>query len=161
MSSARLARYVPVVQAFAARVVLFHQEIAARSGLNPTDFKCLRLLAALGAMTAGQLAREVGLTRPALTVIVDRLERHGFLTRMRDTDDRRKVLLHPVPERIAEIDRLYASQAGAVEKILDRYSDAAFDAVLRFMTEVGALLRAQATSATGSRSRARRRSDAE
>lgn len=60
-----------------------------------------------GPITAGRLAEITGLTTGAVTAIVDRLKRAGYLRRERDPGDRRKVVIHPVwtPERAAPADR--------------------------------------------------------
>ncbi|GGL46315.1 MarR family winged helix-turn-helix transcriptional regulator [Nocardia jinanensis] len=59
-------------------------------GVNPTDLQCIQLLQG-GPLTAGELARRTGLTTAAVTTMVDRLERAGFVIRTRDTADRRRV----------------------------------------------------------------------
>jgi DNA-binding MarR family transcriptional regulator len=44
-----------------------------------------------GAQTMGELARRIGVTEKTFTGIADRLEREGYLRRLRTTDDRRVV----------------------------------------------------------------------
>jgi DNA-binding MarR family transcriptional regulator len=63
---------------------------AAVLGLNATDLRCLGRLY-LGAKTAGELAAECGLSRGAMTTAIDRLERVGYVRRVRGTIDRRRV----------------------------------------------------------------------
>ena len=46
-----------------------------------------------GPRTIGQLAQETALSSAAATALVDRLERKGFVRRVRDTVDRRKILV--------------------------------------------------------------------
>jgi len=62
-------------------------------GINRTDGRCLDIVQRLGRITAGELARHSGLTTGAVTAVIDRLERAGYLRRVRDTADRRKVFL--------------------------------------------------------------------
>jgi DNA-binding MarR family transcriptional regulator len=85
-------------------VVRFHSALAERLGMNVTDFKCVAVLSESGAMTAGKLAERVGLSTAATTLVVDRLERAGLVRRERDPDDRRKVILRPVPNPALERD---------------------------------------------------------
>ena len=92
MSSASMNRYIPLVRDFAARVALFHDALAQTMGLHATDVKVMRLLGGR-AMTAGALAQESGLTGAAVTALVDRLEKAGYATRVRDLHDRRTHLL--------------------------------------------------------------------
>jgi DNA-binding MarR family transcriptional regulator len=62
-------------------------------GINRTDGRCLDILQRLGPLTAGQLAREAGLTTGAVTPLLDRLEAAGYVRRRRDQADRRKVFV--------------------------------------------------------------------
>jgi DNA-binding MarR family transcriptional regulator len=81
--------------------VLLHQAIADRLGLNPTDHKCLGFLLDAGRpVTAGELATLTGLTTGAVTGVVDRLEAAGFVRRTRDPEDRRKVGIEVVFEKV-------------------------------------------------------------
>jgi DNA-binding MarR family transcriptional regulator len=55
-------------------------------------------------MTGSQLAAVTGLTTGAVTGVVARLERGGYVRRQPDPDDRRKQILSVVPERLRDID---------------------------------------------------------
>ena len=80
-------------------MVLFHQAVAKRLGLGPTDHKCLDVLRDRGAMTGSELAVITGLTTGATTGVVARLERAGYLPREPDQHDGRKQILHLALER--------------------------------------------------------------
>src|SRR5713226_10547999 len=75
-------------------VVLFHHVVAERLGLGPTDHKCLDLLRERGAMAGSDLGGITGLTSGAITGVVARLERAGYLRREPDPHDGRKQILH-------------------------------------------------------------------
>ncbi len=47
-----------------------------------------------GNLTMGDLARTVGLSVSSMTVIIDSLEREGYVSRDRSTNDRRVIQLH-------------------------------------------------------------------
>ncbi|MGF1341030.1 MarR family transcriptional regulator [Streptomyces flavovirens] len=72
-------------------------EFAARHGMHPTDVRaliCLLDAARSGTpATAGWLGAQLGLNSAGTTALIDRLVRLGHLTRVRDADDRRRVLL--------------------------------------------------------------------
>src|SRR5579885_1278422 len=80
-------------------VVLFHHAVAERLGLGPTDHKCLDLLRERGAMAGSDLCAITGLTSGAITGVVSRLERAGYLRREADPHDGRKQILHLALER--------------------------------------------------------------
>src|ERR1035441_3641514 len=75
----------------------FDEALGKVLGLNPTDVRCVDLLDKHGTMTAGALAALAGLSTGAVTFLLDRLERAGFVSRVRDLDDRRRVLVELVP----------------------------------------------------------------
>ena len=69
-------------------------------GVNPTDFGSLCLLLLHGPAPAGRLAELTGLTTGAVTGVIDRLEKGGFVRRELDPADRRKVIVVPDAERV-------------------------------------------------------------
>jgi DNA-binding MarR family transcriptional regulator len=71
-------------------------------GINGTDVRCMDLLHLHGPMTAGELAERTGLTTGAITAVLDRMERAGYLRRVRDVADRRKVNVE-LTERAAQV----------------------------------------------------------
>ena len=105
-----------------ARTVLFHEAVAGRLGLNSTDLKCLDLARAEVSVTAGRVAELTGLTTAAVTSVIDRLEASGLVRRVRDISDRRKVMVVPVPERAAEVGRLFESLDRAMKQLYSEYS---------------------------------------
>lgn len=72
---------------------LFDDVVAEAAGLNRSQWRCLDLLGTRGSLTAGQLATAARLTTGAVTAVVDQLERAGLVRRIRDTKDRRKVII--------------------------------------------------------------------
>jgi len=68
------------------------------AGLNRTDWRCLDIIGTRGPMTAGQLAAAVRLTTGAVTGVLDRLEAAGLVRRIRDTQDRRRVIVEVTDE---------------------------------------------------------------
>lgn len=70
---------------------LFDEAVGEFLGINRTDGRCLDIIDRLGKVSAGQLANDSGLTTGAVTAVIDRLERAGYVQRVRDEVDRRKV----------------------------------------------------------------------
>ncbi|WP_376793750.1 MarR family winged helix-turn-helix transcriptional regulator [Thermogemmatispora sp.] len=105
-----------------AYTLMFHQAVASRLGLNMTDLKCLDLAREGRQLTPGRLAELTGLTTAAVTAILDRLEEAGFVRRERDPNDRRKILVRPLPDRIEEVTHLFAPLDKAVTHLLGQYT---------------------------------------
>ncbi len=86
------------VRGWQADQELFDSTVMERAGLNRTDWRCLDILGTRGPMAAGQLADAVRLTTGAVTGVLDRLESAGLVRRIRDTTDRRKVIVEVTDE---------------------------------------------------------------
>ena len=101
MPKERLDRLNRLLRDMSTETILMHQAIADRLGLNVTDHKALGFLLDAGEpITAGQLAALTGLTTGAVTGIVDRLARAGLVRRKRDPQDRRRVSIELVMDRV-------------------------------------------------------------
>jgi DNA-binding MarR family transcriptional regulator len=107
------------------RSTLIHQHvIAAIMGLHVTDAECIDFLQEMGPSTAGDLSRATRLTTGAITNVIDRLEKAGFVKRSHDPKDRRKVIVTFLPEKHATHAKIhYSALAGAVQNLFEAYSD--------------------------------------
>ena len=74
------------------------QTVAVRFGLSESDIETLEQLIDMGATTAGRLSEITGLTSGAVTRVIDRLEQAGYVRRIPDPADRRRVIVEVVPE---------------------------------------------------------------
>ena len=101
--------------------MVFRYAIADRLGVTVSDLECLDFLADVGSATAGQVAERTNLTTGAVTSMLRRLERAGYLTAERDPADRRRVIVTLRPERAAELDRPYEQFADRVKRLVEGY----------------------------------------
>ncbi len=129
-----LERLVVAGRQLSTATVMFHQAIADRLGLNVTDHKCMDLLLMKGPLAAGDLAGMTGLTTGAITAVIDRLERAGFVRREDDPLDRRRVIVQAVPKRCRDIERLFEPFAASFVELSSRYNDEELVVILDFMT---------------------------
>src|SRR5947208_2294054 len=118
-----------------AQGVIFGQTVANTVGISGSDLECLDFLNLEGRVTAGRLAEVTGLTTGAITGVVDRLEKAGFVRRERDETDRRKVFIATVPASVAEIGRFYVPMQAAMHKVWSSYSEAELQLLLRFASD--------------------------
>ncbi|GHO58710.1 MarR family winged helix-turn-helix transcriptional regulator [Ktedonobacter robiniae] len=114
--------------------VFFHTMIAEQVDLGATEEKTLFLLSRLGPLTAGEIAHHTGLTTPSVTSLIDRLERKGFVQRIRDTRDRRRVIIERNEERLAELNRVFSSLQENFIDFLERYSNDQLATITDFLT---------------------------
>ncbi len=114
--------------------VLFHHAVAERVGLGPSDHKCLDLVCERGAMTASELAALSGLTTGAITGVVSRLERAGFVAREPDPHDGRKQILTVTEEAVRRLDEVFAGWATATtEALVEGFDDDQLATIAEFL----------------------------
>jgi DNA-binding MarR family transcriptional regulator len=113
----------------------FDQAVADAAGLNRTDMRCLDVLGREGPVTAGRLAEATGLTSGAMTTALDRLERAGLARRLRDADDRRRVLVEMTPEAFRQAPSFYAEHIAHSERLYKRYTEAQLELLLEFVRD--------------------------
>jgi DNA-binding MarR family transcriptional regulator len=126
-----------------AYTLLFHQAVAERLGLNSTDLKCLDLARWEPVLTPGRLAELTGLTTAAVTSILDRLEKAGYVQRERDLVDRRKVIVRSLPGRTEEVNHIFLSLDQALSKLYKEYSKEELSLLNEFANRVGQILQSE------------------
>ena len=117
-----------------AQSVLLSDTVAKLVGLNSTDLECLDLLGLAGPTTAGRLATHTGLTTGATTAVIDRLERAGYVRRVRSAEDRRSVVVEALPDQIQRISELYQPLAVAVARLNEEYGDRQLSVVVDYLS---------------------------
>ncbi|HEY7122430.1 MAG TPA: MarR family transcriptional regulator [Ktedonobacterales bacterium] len=100
------------------------EAVAQRMGINLTDLRCLGLLLRHGAMGAGQLAAAAELSPGAMTAALDRLERLGYIARVRSSTDRRGVIVEVTPTAYQLLEACYGPLGLEGLARLEQYSAA-------------------------------------
>ena len=116
------------LQAYQRSTQAFDDEVGRVLDLNPVDLRCLDWLTD-GPMPASRLAEATGLSSAATTSMIDRLERKGFVRRVRHDTDRRQVLVeHQRGRAGADLGDLRAARRPA--RLFARFDKAALEAML-------------------------------
>ncbi len=102
-------------------------------GVNRTDGRCIDIVHRAGRIGAGRLAEEAGLTTGALTAVVDRLERKGYLRRVPDPEDRRRVAIEVTELLDRRAMEIWGRLAERGTPLLASFSVLELEAVLRFL----------------------------
>lgn len=127
-------------------VILFHESIAARLGINSAEWKCLGLLDQHGPLTAVRLAQLSAFTTGAITGIVDRLERAGYARREPNPADRRSVIIHPqrLEELRQQVASIFASLAQAMDRVTARFTPRELEKISEYLQSTVETLRLEA-----------------
>jgi DNA-binding MarR family transcriptional regulator len=129
---------------------LLGQVSAERIGINVTDLNCLNIVALTGPMTAGDLARQTGLTTASITGVLDRLEEGGFIQRERDPKDRRRVIVNlKAGPGLREIAPTFGPLVKAWRTTAAGYSDEELQLLLEFQRKLEGIVREQLTRLRG------------
>lgn len=128
----------------AQQLVRFYGAVADQLGLPITDLACLGALRDRRRATAGELATELGLSTGAVTRVIDRLHRAGFVRRLRDPRDGRRVIVELVPEAEGSVIGLFAGQAAQITESAADLSDHQLRFLLGYVRDRTAGSRAEA-----------------
>lgn len=130
-------------------VVLFHEAVARRLGLNAVDHKALGVVVRKGPLPAGALAAQLGMGPSAVTGLVDRLERAGYVRRTPDPADRRRVLISADAARTPDLGAIFAELGREMAAFIAKYDDHERTVILDYLSKTIAALRAQTRRLTG------------
>lgn len=117
-----IARLTTMLRRMGAASALHSQAVARRANLASVDLECLDMILLAGPVTAGQIMEHTKLTSGAVTGLIDRLSRKGYVERAADPQDRRKVLVRVVPEAVRPLQELFAPMAERSAALMRQYS---------------------------------------
>lgn len=142
--SASPAQALEAMDSLIAAHLLGQQEMAQRLGLNITDLLCFACVLKAGddLLTAGDLAEHAHVTTGAMTGILNRLERSGFVTRRPDPTDRRRVRVAAVPAAITRVEALYGPYYARLNDLFASYTAAEIAVLTDWFTRTTGLAQA-------------------
>lgn len=102
-------------------------------GINATDLRVMDILTQHEALTPGELADKTRLTSGAVTAVLDRMEKAGYVKRRHDTADRRRVLIEVSPLAWQLCDEVWGPVSADGQRIMGRYSVAELETILDYL----------------------------
>lgn len=121
------------VRRFLAGGILFNLKVAEEVGINATDLQCLNVLELQGSATPTELAGWSRLTTGGITVVLDRLERAGYIQREPNPKDRRSTIIRPVMPALGKLYGHYRPHEQALTKVLSSYTESELQLILDFL----------------------------
>ena len=119
-----------------ASAILFNQKVADDVGINLRDLQVLHLLQLHGPSTPRDLARWACVTTGGMTVILDRLEKDGYVKREANPVDRRSCIVHLILESLRKLEGVYKSKAELLSGVMERYKDRDLRLLIEFFEQV-------------------------
>ncbi len=138
-----------------AGTILFNQKVADHAGLRLTDMQCVNVLDLLGPSTPGKLAEYTGLTTGGVTVMLDRLERVGYVKRSPNPRDRRSILVSVNAKKLKQAHVYYDQIQRQTVALFSEFPEGELATVERFFARLNAIrvergaLNAEKTQADG------------
>ena len=111
-------------------IIFLNNALAASLGMNTKDFRCVNLLMRYGPVPAGKLAELTGLSTGAITSVVDRLEKAGYVKRLNNTKDRRTKII-----KLVENKQLAKMQSNFFQNrvdLMESYSNQELEVIIHF-----------------------------
>ena len=119
---------------------IFDDAAATYGRLNRTDTRVIDIVQRAGRMSAGEIATAARLTSGAVTAVIDRLEAAGYARRVRDTQDRRRVLVEVTPELDQMMRPVFGPLAEEGYAAMAEYDDDRLEFIVEFMERARASL---------------------
>ena len=107
--------------------------VARAHGVGVTETRAVDHLQAAGELTPGELGEALSLTSGAVTALIDRLERAGWVTRSPHPDDRRSVVLRLTDSCHELIETVWAGYAEALAEAAAELPAAHRAALVRYL----------------------------
>lgn len=130
-----LAALVQEMPWYVSAATRYQIAVADQLGMPLTDVHAVGALLEIGPAGVRRLADLMGMTTGAVTRLVDRLERAGYVRREPDPADRRRVVVQVVPERVADIARYYEPIGERWQHQVSAYTDAELAFLLDFLRQ--------------------------
>ena len=128
----------------------FDAIVARRFGVGAAEFKAMDHIQAAGSITPGRLADRMALSSGAVTALIDRLERLGWVQREPHPSDRRSVIVRKAPARGDAGEQIWASLVERLAKTAGQMTEAEREACVRFLESAAEQLAETATELRGS-----------
>ena len=136
MSSPNSARVQRALRTALVNSVLGNERIAREFDLLVTDLQTLHLLVLREDVRTPKLLSEAtGLPTSTVTRVIDRLERAGYIRRVDDPRDRRKVNIELVPEKVDTIIGHYEQYSDGLARINSDFSEDELGLVARYLEQ--------------------------
>jgi DNA-binding MarR family transcriptional regulator len=134
-----VADLVMAVRKLTRSSLMLQYAVAEKMKLNATDAECIDFLMEMGPSTAGDLAKVTRLTTGAVTAVIDRLEKAGFVKRGNDPKDRRKVIISMISKKHEKTKKYYDTMAADVYELFSTYNEQKLKTLLQYsdsLTEI-------------------------
>jgi DNA-binding MarR family transcriptional regulator len=117
-----------------------HTQLLGRVDLTLPQYSLLCQLMLLGTVSMSEISSRLEITKPAVTNLVDRLEKKKFLRRAPDAQDRRVIHLEILPKGEKVIAEIQEQSLAVLLKAYDQFNTAENETIGRFYATLSKVL---------------------
>lgn len=130
-------RSLPIALLRAREAVMSHfRPMLAEHGVTEQQWRVIRVLDEAGTLDASEVAERAFILAPSLTRMIRSLEERGFISKHKDKDDGRRVLLKIAPAGEAIIRDVLPDSQGIYQALEERYGRDRLDNLLELLDEL-------------------------
>ena len=131
-----LSAYINLIRASDSLVSKASTQLE-QSGMTLGQFAVLEALHHLGPMCQHTLAKKLLRSGGNITLVVDNLEKRGWVRRERQKDDRRMVQIHLTPKGARLIAKVFPEHAAAITQIMKELTEQEQEELRRMAGKLG------------------------
>jgi len=121
----------------------FVATVARRHGLSHAALNALAVIEGGGGpIPTGEISARMHITTGTMTSVLDTLERNGYIKRIADPNDRRRVLVDITPDAQAVLDKMLPEVQHVIAAAMANIDDDALQAFLDALADVSAAIAA-------------------
>ncbi len=133
-------RSLPIALLRAREAVMTHfRPMLAEHDITEQQWRVIRILAEAGTVDASDMADRAFIPAPSLTRIIRSLEERGIITKAKDDNDGRRVLLRITPAGLAIIDEVAPESRLIYETLEKRFGGERIDQLLDMLDELASI----------------------
>lgn len=131
---------MPIALLRAREAVMSHfRPMLAQHDITEQQWRVIRILAETDIVDASEMAERAFILAPSLTRIIRSLEERGIITKTRDENDGRRVLLQITPAGLAIIKEVAPESRLIYQMIEERFGRERIDQLLDMLDDLAAI----------------------
>ncbi len=133
-------RSVPIALLRAREAVMSHfRPMLAQHDITEQQWRVIRILAETDIVDASEMAEQAFILAPSLTRIIRSLEERGIITKTKDENDGRRVLLQITPVGLAIIKEVAPESRLIYQMIEERFGHERIDQLLDMLEDLASI----------------------
>jgi DNA-binding MarR family transcriptional regulator len=118
------------------------RELVGKFDITPQQFEVMQVLKENGKLSIGALCRALNFACSTGTDMLDRMERLGFVERVRSAEDRRMIYIEILPKGEGVLNEITASHREQITSLLSKMNPQQSEAIIASLQQLKSILTA-------------------